>query len=178
MPHTTAVSSASAIVRPPNARSLVIDPAPSSPMPVIRTPIRRLGETCAMALSTNRSALGCHGRPASAGAEDDDQIAGDLRNDDVGVAAPDIGVAGLERRGARHLADADRAEAVQAAGERAGEIRGHVLSDDDGPRKSRRQGAEQRLQRRRPAGRGSDHHNSISRRPHGRLAGAANALAR
>ena len=145
MPHTTAVSSASAIVRPPNARSLVMDPAPSSPIPVIRMPTRRLGEICAMALSTNRSALGCHGRLASAGSWSRDEIARDVRNDDVVVAAPDIGVAGFERSGARDLANADRAEAVQTAGERAREICRHMLGDNDGPRESRWQCDEQRF---------------------------------
>ena len=43
MPQTTAVSSASAIVRPPCCRRRVMASAPSSPMPVISTPMSWLG---------------------------------------------------------------------------------------------------------------------------------------
>ena len=74
-----------------------------------------------------------------------DEIARDVRNDDVVVAAPDIGVAGFERCGPRDLANADRAEAVQTAGERPREICRHMLGDNYGPRESRWQCDEQRF---------------------------------
>ena len=138
MPQTTAVSSASAIVRPPNARSRVMDAAPSLPMPVISTPIRGWAEHAPWRSRTNRSALGCQGRGVGRRRRRD-QAAGEPRNDDIGVAAPDIGAARFEHRRPRHLADADRAEAVQAARQRAGETRRHVLGDDDRPGKRRRQ---------------------------------------
>ena len=87
-----------------------------------------------MALSTSRSTLGCQGRARQAL-----ETRSDRRRSlkyDIGVAPSDVGVAGFEHRRTRDLANADRTKAVEAAGEGASEIRGHVLGDDDGPGKA------------------------------------------
>ena len=68
MPHTTAVASASAMVRPPSCFSRVIAAAPSLPMPVISTPTRLAAGRWRSAVVTSRSTLGCQRCSAEAGA--------------------------------------------------------------------------------------------------------------
>ena len=61
MPHTMAVSSASAMVLPPLACSAAMAFAPSLPIPVISTPTNCSASISFIALRTSRSALGCQG---------------------------------------------------------------------------------------------------------------------
>ena len=104
--------------------------------------------------------------------------AGPPRDDDIGVAAADVDVAGLQWRGRATSTTLQRADAVEPPGERSREAGRHVLRDDDRPRKGRGQRGQQRFERRRAARRGADQHEAV--RPGGarRMSFVPSALAR
>jgi hypothetical protein len=109
------------------------------------------------------------------------RVAGD---GNVGVAAGDVGAAGLQGGGRDQFGHAQGAEAVEPIGQRAGEAGGHVLGDHDRPGEVGRQGGQQGLQRRRAASGGADEHEPGSGARHdppGRLRlglpGGADAVA-
>ena len=144
MPLTTQVSSLCAMAKPPAALITPRPSAPSSPMPVMRTPTVASENSWATEWKEN-----VYGRTMTvdgcAVGENGHVAAGHTTNHHVAIAGADEHAAGEKQVAGLGFADIERAAFVEALCEHFGKAFGHVLHDENRARENPLEAARARI---------------------------------